>query len=75
MSRMMADSVSQCNFYGNMHMHYMASQAFMDETLEDMFHIVHLQLQEHMMNPIAFQAEMMGDAMFLHQVLKQRNAS
>jgi hypothetical protein len=41
---------------------------------EDLFHIAHLQLQERMRNPIAFHAEMMGDIMYLQQVLKQPNA-
>jgi hypothetical protein len=43
-------------------------------TDEDLFHDAHLQLQEHMRNPIAFHAEMMGDIMYLQQVLKQPNA-
>jgi hypothetical protein len=35
MSRRMADSVSQQDFYGNANMHYMALQSFMGETDED----------------------------------------
>jgi hypothetical protein len=38
------------------------------------FHNAHLELQEHMRNPIAFHAEMMGGIMYLQQVLKQPNA-
>jgi hypothetical protein len=71
----MADSVSQHDFYGNSHMHYMASQSLMGETPEDLFHNLHLELQEHMRNPIAFHTEMMGDIMYLHQALKQKDAS
>jgi hypothetical protein len=52
----------------------MASQATTGDTDEDLFHDAHLQLQEHMRNPIAFHAEMMGDIMYLQQVLKQPNA-
>jgi hypothetical protein len=66
MSRKMADSVSQQDFYGNAHMHYMASQSLMGETPKDLFHDSHLELQERMRNPIAFHAEMMGDIMYLH---------
>ncbi len=55
-------------------MHYMASQATTGNTGEDLFHDAHLQLQEHMRNPIAFHAEMMGDIMYLQQALKQPNA-
>jgi hypothetical protein len=54
MSRKMADSVSQHEFYGNAQMHYiMASQAIMGETPEDIFHDLHLELQERMRNPIS----------------------
>ncbi len=55
-------------------MHYMASQATNGDTNEDLFHNAHLQLQERMRNPIAFHAEMMGDIMYLQQVLKQPDA-
>jgi hypothetical protein len=75
MSRKMADSVSQQDFYGNAHMHYIASQPLMGETPEDLFHDLHLELQERMRNPIVFHAEMMGDIMYLHQALKQKDAS
>ena len=74
MSQRMAESVSQQDFYGNQVMNYMASQATTSNTYEDLFHDVHLQLQEHMRNPIAFHAEMMGDIMYLQQVLKQPDA-
>ncbi len=71
----MADSVSQQDFYGNAHMHYMASQSLMGETPKDLFHNLHVEFQEHMRNPITFHAEMMGDIMYLHQALKQKDAS
>jgi hypothetical protein len=64
--------VSQRDFYGNQSMHYMASQATTGNTDEDLFHDAHFQLQEQMRN--IFHAEMMGDIMYLHQVLKQPNA-
>jgi hypothetical protein len=70
----MAESVSQQDFYGNQGMHYMASQATNGNTNEDLLHNAHLQLQERIRNPIAFHAEMMGDIMYLQQVLKQPNA-
>ncbi len=52
----------------------MASQATTGDTDEDLFHDAHLQLQERMRNPIVFHAEMMGDIMYLQQVLQQPNA-
>ncbi len=52
----------------------MASQAATGNTDEDLFHIAHLQLQEQMRNPITVHAEMMGDIMYLQQVLKQPDA-
>jgi hypothetical protein len=75
MSRKMADSMSQCKFYGNAQMHYMALEAIMGETPVDIFYNLHLELQELMRNPVAFHAEMMGDIMYLHQALKQKDAS
>ncbi len=63
MSRRVAESVSQQDFYKNQGMHYMASQATTGDTDEDLYHNAHLHLQEHMRNPIAFHAEMMGDIM------------
>jgi hypothetical protein len=74
MSQRMAESMSQQNFYGNQGMHYMASLATTGNTDGDLFHDAHLQLQEHMRNPIAFHAEIMGDIMYLQQALKQPNA-
>ncbi len=73
MLRRMAESVSLWDFYGNQGMHYLASQATTGDTDEDLFHDAHLQLQERMRNPIAFLAKMMGDIMYLQQVLKQPN--
>jgi hypothetical protein len=75
MSRNMAKSVSQCKFYGNAQMHYMVSESIMGKTPEDIFYNLHLELQERMRNPVAFYAEMMGDIMYLHQALKQKDAS
>ena len=76
MSRRMADSKSQRDFYGTTGMHYMAdvSEAYLNETPEDLFHDRHLDLQERMRNPIAFHAEMMGDIMYYHQALQQPDA-
>ena len=71
MSRRMADSVSQWDFYGTRNMHYMAHKSTIGETDDDLFHDAHLDLQERMRNPIAFHAEMMGDIMCLNQALKQ----
>jgi hypothetical protein len=75
MSRRMADSVSQQEFFGYSQMHYMASQAALENTEEDLFHDAHLNLQEKMRNPVKFHAKMMGDIMYLHQALKQEDAS
>jgi hypothetical protein len=74
MSQRMAESVSQQSFYENQGMHYMASQATAGNADEDLFHDAHLQLQEQMRNPIALQAEMMGDIMYLEQALRQPHA-
>ncbi len=74
MSQRMAESMSQQDFYGNQGMHYMAFQATTGDTDEDLFHDAHCQLQERMRNPIAFHAEMVGDIMYLQQVLKQPDA-
>ncbi len=52
----------------------MASQATTGNKDKDLFHDAHLQLQEHMRNPNAFYAEIMGDIMYLQQALKQPNA-
>jgi hypothetical protein len=46
MSRKMANSVSQQDFYGNANMHYMALQSLMGETDEDLFHNNDTQLQD-----------------------------
>ncbi len=56
-------------------MHYMASQAAFGNMEEDLFHDSHLELQERMRNPVSFHAEMMGDIMYLHQAMKQEDAS
>jgi hypothetical protein len=70
MSRAMAESVSQRDFYGKEKMHYMASQAVCKHDY-DRLQDSHLDLQDCMRHPIAFLAEMMGDVMYLHQVLRQ----
>jgi hypothetical protein len=70
MSRAMAESVSQQDFYGRDKMHYMASQAVCEHDYNHL-HDSHLDLQDHMRYPIAFLAEMMGEVMYLHQVLRQ----
>jgi hypothetical protein len=73
MSRKMAKSTSQQDFFGTSGMHYMAnlSTTAFHETPEDLFHDYHLDLQEHMQNPITFHAEMMGDIMYYDQALQQ----
>ena len=65
MSQRMAESVSQQDFFGDQSMHYMALQAIMSKTSEDIFHDSHLQLQERMRDPVVFHAEMMGNIMYL----------
>ncbi len=67
MSRRMAESVPQG-------LHHMAHQSTFEETDEDLFNDVHLELQERMQNPVAFHAEMMGDIMYLQQALQQPDA-
>jgi hypothetical protein len=67
LSRRMAESVAQG-------MHHLANQSSLSETDEDLFHDAHLELQEQMQNPIAFHAEMMGDILYLQQVLRQLDA-
>jgi hypothetical protein len=67
MSRVMAESVSQQDFYGNTNMYYMvAHSVFNGQTEADLFHNFHLELQECKRNSIAFHAEMMGDIMYFH---------
>ncbi len=64
MSQKMAESIAQG-------MHHVACQSTIGDTVEDLFHDSHLDLQEHMRNPIAFHAKMMGDIMYLQQALRQ----
>ncbi len=66
----MAESVSQQDFCGKEKMHYMASQAVCKHDY-DRLHNSHLNLQDRMCHRILFLAEMMGDVMYLHQVLRQ----
>jgi hypothetical protein len=70
MSRAMAESVSQQDFYGKEKMHYMASQAVCKHDYNHL-HDSHLNLQDRRRHPIVFLAEMMGDVMDLHQALHQ----
>jgi hypothetical protein len=70
MSRAMAESVSQQDFYRKEMMHYMASQAVCEHDY-DHLHDSHLDLQDRMHHTIGFLAEMMGDVMYLHQALSQ----
>ena len=67
MSQRMVEPVAQG-------IHHMAHQSTIDETNEDLFHNAHLDLQERMQNSIAFHTEMMGDIMYLQQVLRQPDA-
>jgi hypothetical protein len=66
MSKKMAESTSQKNFFGTSGMHYMANKSTtaFDETAQDLFHDQHLEIQERMRNPLAFHAGMMGDIMY-----------
>ncbi len=73
MSRAMAESVSQQDFYSRDKMHYMASQAVCEYDY-DRLHNSHLDLQDRMQHPIVFLAEMMGEVMHLHQALRQPDA-
>jgi hypothetical protein len=73
MSRAMAESVSQQDFYGRDKMHYMASQAVCEHDL-NCPHNSHLDLQDRMRHPIVFHAKNMGDIMYLHQALWQPDA-
>jgi hypothetical protein len=70
---LLAESVSQQDFYGREKMHYMASQAICEHDY-DHLHDSHLDLQDCMRHPIAFLAEMMGDIMYLHKALCQPDA-
>jgi hypothetical protein len=76
MSRKMTKSTSQWDFFGTSGMHYMAnlSTTAFNETHEDLFHDYHLNLQERMLNPITFHAEMIGDIMYYDQALQQPDA-
>ncbi len=79
MTRAMAESVDQRNFFGPSKMHYMAHRATTardgdGQTVEDRQHDAHLDLQDRMSHPIAFHAEMMGDIMYLNQELCQPDA-
>jgi hypothetical protein len=49
------------------------SKTSFDETPEDLFHDRHLDLQEHMQNPIAFHAEVMGDIMYFNHQMQSNS--
>ncbi len=68
MSRAMAESVSQQDFYRRDKMHYMASQAVCEHD-KNCLHNSHLDFQDCMRHPIAFLSETMGDILHLHQAL------
>jgi hypothetical protein len=67
MSPRMAESITQG-------LHHVAHESSTDKTDEDLFHDAHLELQEHMRNPIAFHAEMISDIMYLQQAIGQPDA-
>ncbi len=69
----MAESVSQQDLDSRNKMHYIAPQAVYEHDYKQL-HNSHLDLQDCMCHPIAFLAEMMGDIMYLHQVLCQPDA-
>ena len=73
MSRAMAESISQREFFGKDKMHYMAARAV---TKHDYNHAqdAQLSLQDRMRHPIAFLSKMMGDIMHLHQALRPTSA-
>ncbi len=52
----------------------MALQTTISKTSEDLFHDSRLQLREQMRDPVAFHTEMMGNIMYLQQVLRQPDA-
>jgi hypothetical protein len=43
----------------------------MSKTIEDLFHDSHLQLQELMNSPVTFHSGILGNIMYLQQVLRQ----
>jgi hypothetical protein len=73
MSKKMAESTSQKNFFGTLGMHYMANKSTTacDETAEDLFQDQHLEIQERMRNPLAFHAKIMGNIMYFLQAMNQ----
>ncbi len=73
MSRAMAESVSQWEFYGKDKKYYMVSHAMCEDDYEYL-HDSHLDLQECMRHPIMLLSEMMGDIIYLHQALDQPDA-
>ncbi len=48
--------------------------SFDKQTKADLFHNLHLELQECMRNPIAFHAEIMGDIMYYCDAVKEPDA-
>ncbi len=71
----MQESISQCTFYGQKDMRYMANQSIETPTWEELKHDQHLELQEQMRHPITFHAEMMGNIMHMHQAICQPYAA
>eukprot|EP00956_Cyclotella_meneghiniana_P025434 scaffold53086_cov60-Cyclotella_meneghiniana.AAC.2 len=78
LSRAMQESIASRDFFGDKDMHYMqAHAAITPEEAEFNYareHDQHLSLQERMRHPIAFHAEMMGDIMYFHQAMRQKDA-
>jgi hypothetical protein len=76
MSRKMAKSTSQRDFFGASGMHYMAnlSTTTFNETPKDLSHDYHLDLHKCMQSQIVFHAEMMGDIMYYDQAFQQPDA-
>ena len=75
----MHQSASQQNFFG--HSYYISVSSTLAEDLspsdcdDEERHETQCQLEDTMLNPITFHAEMMGDIMNFHQSLKQLHAS
>ena len=70
MSAIMQQSASQQNFYGRSY--YMSASSTLAELFSQVIMMMEkgmreLQLQDRMLNPIAFSAEMMGHITYCHQ--------
>ena len=78
MSATIQHSVSQQDFFGCSY-YISASHTFaegLSPSVDDdgARHAAELQLHDRMCNPIAFDAEMMGDIIYFHQAFKQKDA-